>query len=134
MWKDLSKKHPVVIENKFPLHYNKSINNSAHKKLIAPYFRILFGVSSLMYQGFKISNEIFLNLKNVKNICIYIWICVYVCVCVCVCVCLYIYIYIYMCICVYIWLCICMFVYIYIYIYIAFTNFDSNRRHMRHAI
>ena len=67
MQKLVAKKHPIVIENEFPLHYNKSINNSVHKQLIVPYFRTSFGVSSLMYQGFKIWNEIPLNLRNLES-------------------------------------------------------------------
>ena len=62
-----SKKHPIVIENKLPLHYNKSIDNSAHKKLIVPYFRTSLRVSSLMYQGFKIWNEIPLHFKIIES-------------------------------------------------------------------
>ena len=67
MEKLVSKKHPIVIENKFPLHYNKSINNSTHKKLIVPYFRTTLRVSSLMYHGFKIWNKIPLSLKNLES-------------------------------------------------------------------
>ena len=67
----LVSKHPIVNENKFRLHYNKSITNSAHKKLIVPYFRTSLGVSSLMYQGFKIWNEIWheipLNFEIIKS-------------------------------------------------------------------
>ena len=63
MRKLVSKKHPIVIGNK----YNKSINNSTCKKLIASYFRTTLGVSSLMYQGFKIWNEIPLQLKNLES-------------------------------------------------------------------
>ena len=67
---------------------------------------------------------------------IYVYVYIYICVCVCVCLYIYIYIYIYMCVYMCIYMVVYMYVciYIYIYIYIAFTNFDSNRRHMRHAI
>ena len=64
----LVSKHPIVNENKFRLHYNKSITNSAHKKLIVPYFRTSLGVSSLMYQEFIIWNEIPLNFEIIKSV------------------------------------------------------------------
>ena len=48
MQKLVSKKHPIVIESKFPLRYNKSINKSANKKLTVLYFRTTLRVSSLM--------------------------------------------------------------------------------------
>ena len=67
MQKLVSKKHPTVIKNKFPLYYNKSINNSTRKKLIVPFFRATLQVSSLMYQGFKIWNEIPLKLENLES-------------------------------------------------------------------
>ena len=66
MQKLVSKKH-IVIDNKFPLHYNNSINNSAKKKLIIPYFRTSLRVSSLLYQGFKIWNKIPLNFKIIES-------------------------------------------------------------------
>ena len=66
MQKLVSKKH-IVIDNKFPLHYNNSINNSAKKKLIVPYFRTSLRVSSLLYQGFKIWNKIPLNFKIIES-------------------------------------------------------------------
>ena len=56
----------------------------------------------------------------------------HICMCVYIYMYKYIYMYIYICVCIYIYVCVC--VYRYIYIYIAFTNIDSNRRHMRHAI
>ena len=63
-----SKKNKQTNKKKIPLDYNKSINNSAHKKLIVPYFRIALRVSSLLYQGFKKWNEIPLNLKHLESI------------------------------------------------------------------
>ena len=67
MYKLVSKKHVIVKENKFLLHYNKSINNSNYKKLIVPYFRTTLGVSSSIYQEFKIRNEIPLKLKSLES-------------------------------------------------------------------
>ena len=58
MQKLLSKQHPEIMEEKFPLCYNESINNSEHIKLILPYYRTSLGTSSLHYQGCKIWNEI----------------------------------------------------------------------------
>ena len=67
MHKLVSKKHPIVIENKFPLHYNKSINNSTRKKQIVLCFRTTLGISSLTHQEFKIWYEIPLQLKNLES-------------------------------------------------------------------
>ena len=52
MQKLVYKQHPKIIEYKFPLKYNESINNSNHQKLI-PFYRTTVGLSSLMYQGLK---------------------------------------------------------------------------------
>ena len=53
MQKLLSKQQPKVIEDKFPLQFNESINNPDHTKLILPYYRTSIVTSSLHYQGYE---------------------------------------------------------------------------------
>ena len=89
-----------------------------------PYFRTTLGVSSLMYQGFKIWNEIPRNLKilnqpsysagNTKNTFSSQYECNSLCMYVYVRVCAYVYMYIDIrMVCVYVH----VYMYIYIYIY-----------------
>ena len=56
----------LIIEEKFPLYFNESINNSDHTKLILPYYRTSIGTSSLHYQGCKVWNEITKSVKEIQ--------------------------------------------------------------------
>ena len=56
----------LIIEEKFPLYFNESINNSDHTKLILPYYRTSRGTSSLHYQGCKVWNEITKSVKEIQ--------------------------------------------------------------------
>ena len=63
MHKLLSKQQPEIIEEKCPLYFNESINNSDHTKLILPYYRTSIGTSFLHYQ---VWNEITKSVKEIQ--------------------------------------------------------------------
>ena len=67
MQKLLSKQQPKVIEDIYPLHFNESINNPDHTKLISPSYRTSIGTSSLHYQGCKVWNEVPKHLKKLQH-------------------------------------------------------------------
>ena len=67
MQKLIYNQHPKIIENKFLLQHNESIINLGHQKLVIHFRRATVVVSSLMYQGFKISNEFPLTFKKLKS-------------------------------------------------------------------
>ena len=48
----------------YPLNYNHSINNSKQDRLVIPFYQTKIGTSSLLYQGFKLWNDIPFVLKS----------------------------------------------------------------------
>ena len=60
------RQQPEIIEEKFPLYFSESINNSDHTKLILPYYRTSIGPLSLHYQGCKVWNEITKSVKEIQ--------------------------------------------------------------------
>ena len=58
MKKLIDGEQPEPIKMHYPLNYNDSIINSKQYRLVAPFYRTKIGTSSLLYQGFKLWNDI----------------------------------------------------------------------------
>ena len=65
LWKLINKDHPISIQSKFSINFNKAINSNDNKKLFLPFRRTNIAKTFLHYQGFKSwSFEISTKLKN----------------------------------------------------------------------